>query len=101
MSDVHDSFLAGWLSLWKKEHSELLIDTEGMLEDKKLYVTAKDFSHETCRRRKLEIIEEIASRYDIDGFELDFIRHPVLFSRTMRGEAVTADEVQIMTSLMN
>ena len=100
MNDVHDSFLAGWLSLWKKKHPELLVDTDGMLTDKKLYVTANDFSHEECRRRKLEIIEEIAGQYDVDGFELDYIRHPVLFSRTMRGQSVTSAEVQIMTSLM-
>ena len=100
MNDVHDSFLAGWLSLWKKKHRDLLVDTQGMLPDKRLYVTAKNMTHEECRRRKLEIVEEVAGRYDIDGFELDYIRHCVLFSRTMRGEPVTRQEVQIMTSLM-
>jgi len=100
MNDVHDSFIPGWLSLWKKEHRDLLVDTQGRLEDKKLYVTAKDMTHEECRQRKLEIVEEVAGRYDIDGFELDYIRHPVQFSRTMRGEPVTQQEVRIMTSLM-
>ncbi len=100
MNDVHDCFLEGWLSLWKKEHRELLVDTDGMLSDKKLYVTAKDMTHEVCRQRKLEIFEEVAGRYDIDGFEIDYIRHPVQFGPTMRGEPVTQQQVQIMTSLM-
>ena len=97
MNDVHDSFIKGWLSTWKKEHPELLVDTKGRSLTK-LYVTAKDFTHEQCRSRKIEIIEEVARRYDIDGFELDYIRHPLLFSRTMRSLPVTAEEVQIMTS---
>ena len=62
------------------------------LPEFELYTTAQDFSHEAVRQRKLEIIEEICQRYDVDGFELDYIRHPVLFSRRMRGESCTADE---------
>jgi hypothetical protein len=100
MNDVHDSFLEGWLSLWKKEHRELLVDTDRMLPDKKLYVSANDMTHEQCRQRKLEIVEEVAGRYDIDGFELDYLRQPVLFSRTMRGEPVTPVQIQIITSMM-
>ena len=52
------------------------------------------------RQRKLEIIEEICQRYDVDGFELDYIRHPVLFSRRMRGEPCTVDEIEVITSMM-
>ena len=100
MNDVHDSFIPGWLCTWKKEHPELLVDKTGMLPDYKLYVTAQDFSHEEVRQRKLEIIEEICRRYDIDGFEIDYIRHPVLFSRTMRGLPTTDVQIQTMTSLM-
>ena len=104
MNDVHDSFLPGWLSTWKKEHPELLVDSTEVIRDMEkypmaLYVTSLDFTHEVVRQRKLEIIEEVCQRYDIDGFELDYIRHPVLFNRTMRGLPVTAEEVQIMTSL--
>ncbi|MCK4849738.1 MAG: hypothetical protein KAT11_00230 [Phycisphaerae bacterium] len=103
MNDCHDSFVRGWLSTWKKQHPELLVDSRGVPRNKDrhplgLYVSALDFSHQEVRDRKLEIIEEICQRYDIDGFELDYIRHPVLFSRTMRGLPVTAEEVQIMTS---
>ena len=100
MNDVHDSFIPGWQTTWKKQHPELLVDTQGMLPSMQVYTTAQDFTHEQVRQRKLEIIEEIRQRYDIDGFELDYIRHPVFFSRTMRGLPVTKDEVETMTSLM-
>lgn len=100
MNDVHDSFIEGGQTLWKREHPELLVDTKGLLPNFELYVTSQDFSHEEVRQRKSEIIEEICERYDVDGFELDYIRHPVFFSRTMRGLRVTDEEAEIMTSLM-
>jgi len=101
MNDVHDSFLdANAMTVWKRTHPEFLVDTQGMLPEFELYTTAQDFTHEAVRRRKLEIIEDICTRYDIDGFELDFIRHPVLFSRRMRGEPCTVDEIAIITALM-
>ena len=100
MNDVHDSFVPGWLCNWKKENPDLLVDRTGMLADRALYVTAADFTHPEVRGRKFEIIEEVGNRYDIDGYELDYIRHSVLFSRSMRGQPVTSEEVEIMTSFM-
>ncbi len=101
MNDVHDSFMdANAMTVWKRTHPEFMVDTRGTLPEFELYTTAQDFSHEAVRQRKLEIIEEICQRYDVDGFELDYIRHPVLFSRRMRGEPCTADEISIITSMM-
>ena len=101
MNDVHDSFMdANAMTVWKRTHPEFMVDTHGTLPEFELYTTAQDFSHEAVRQRKLEIIEEICQRYDVDGFELDYIRHPVLFSRRMRGESCTADEIATITSMM-
>ena len=102
MNDVHDSFMdANALTVWKRTHPEYMVDTRGTLREFELYMTAQDFSHRAVRGRKLEIIEEICERYDVDGFELDYIRHPVLFSRRMRGEPCTADESAIITTMMH
>ena len=101
MNDVHDSFMdANAMTIWKRTHPEFMVDTRGTLPEFELYTTAQDFSHEPVRQRKLEIIEEICQQYDVDGFELDYIRHPVLFSRRMRGEPCTVDEIEIITSMM-
>ena len=101
MNDVHDSFMdANAMTVWKRTHPEFMVDTRETLPEFELYTTAQDFSHEPVRQRKLEIIEEICQRYDVDGFELDYIRHPVLFSRRMRGEPCTVDEIAIITSMM-
>ena len=101
MNDVHDSFMdANAMTVWKRTHPEFMVDTHGTLPEFELYTTAQDFSHEAVRQRKLEIIEEICQRYDVDGFELDYIRHPVLFSRRLRGDPCTTDEINIITSMM-
>ena len=101
MNDVHDSFMdPNAMTIWKRTHPELMVDTTGMLPEFELYASAQDFSHEAVRQRKLEIIEEICQRYDVDGFELDYIRHPVLFSRRLRGEPCTREEIDIITSMM-
>ncbi|MHC4124673.1 MAG: glycoside hydrolase family 10 protein, partial [Planctomycetota bacterium] len=100
MNDCHDSFIGGGRTLWKRAHQELMVDTKGVLPDLQLYTSAQDFTHKEVRRRKLEIIEEVCTRYDIDGFELDFIRHPAFFSRTLRGLPATKEQIEIMTSLM-
>ena len=105
MNDCHDSFIAGGVTIWKKEHPEFLVDSAGVVADrtkhtKGLYVTAQDFSHQEVRDRKFEIIEEVCQRFDIDGIDLNYMRHPVFFSETMKGIAVSADQVRIMTDLM-
>ena len=101
MNDVHDSFIPGGITTWKSENPRLLVDTSNMVPAFELYTTAQDFSCEEVRQRKLEIIQEVSNQYDIDGFELDTIRHPVFFSRTIRGEPATEDETAIMTALMH
>ncbi len=101
MNDVHDSFMdANAMTVWKRTHPQFMVDTCGILLEFELYTTAQDFSHEVVRQRKLEIIKEICQRYDVDGFELDYIRHPVLFSRRVRGEPCTEEEIAILTSMM-
>ena len=101
MNDVHDSFMdPNGMTVWKRTHPQFMVDTRGMLPEFELYATAQDFSHQAVRERKLEIIQEICERYEVDGFELDYVRHPVLFSRRMRGEPCEAEEIAIITSML-
>ena len=100
MNDVHDSFVPGIQTIWKREHPEYLVKTDGKPPVYPLYVTAQDYTHQAVRDRKVEVIEDIGRRYDVDGFELDYIRHPVLFSSVMQGGSASDAEVAIMTSFM-
>lgn len=49
------------------------------------------------RQRKLAYIEEICRQYDIDGFEMDFKRHPYLFRLE---ETTKQQRVEIMTEFI-
>ena len=118
MNDVHDSFIEGHLSRWKAEHRDRLVSSRGLQTGANhpfeiieqpaspgsrianLYATALDFSHQVVRDRKFEIIEEVCLRYDIDGVELDFIRHPVLFKSLFEGKEITKEQVALLTSFI-
>ena len=113
MNDVHDSFWPGLMDPWKREHPELRVSSRRGLQFSvidepafpgsriaALYSSALDFSHQEVRDRRFEIIEEVCQRYDIDGVELDFIRHPVLFKSTFEGRPISADETTLMTSFI-
>ena len=40
---------------------------------------ALDFVHEEVRDKYLALVQEVTQRYDMDGLELDFCRHPAFF----------------------
>ena len=101
MNDIHDSFIPNVQTIWKREHPEFLVKTDGKPPLHKVCVTAQDYNHPAVRERKFEIIAEICRRYDVDGIDLDFIRFPVLFSSVMQGNSASEAEVQIMTSLLD
>ncbi len=111
MNDVHDSFVEGHLSRWKLDHREFLVSARGLQTAiaepafpgsrvANLYSTALDFTHQVVRDRKFEIIEEVCLRYDLDGVELDFIRHPVLFKSIFEGGTITPEQISLMTSFI-
>ena len=100
MNDCHDSIMRNLMHPFKSQHPELLVDTEGTLPNLQLYVTAYDFTHEAVRDRQFTIVREVCEGFDVDGFEMDYIRHPMFFSRCMRGEPATPEETAIMTGFM-
>jgi hypothetical protein len=100
MNDCHDRFQGGWLAKWKINNPHLLVDNTVVAPDMELFVTSLDFTHQQVRDRKIEVIEEVAENYNIDGFEFDYIRHSVLFSRTIQGLPVTKEEVEIINNFM-
>ncbi len=79
MNDAHDS-PKGWnavdlYSQFKKAHPELLLG-EAVHPS---FATGFDFAYEQVRQNKFKVIEEIVQDYDLDGLELDFLRHPAFF----------------------
>ena len=79
MNDAHDS-PKGWnavdlYSQFKMAHPELLLG-ESVHPS---FATGYDFAFEQSRQNKFKVIEEIVLDYDLDGIELDFLRHPAFF----------------------
>ena len=99
-NDVHDSFVPRIKTNWKRNHPEYLVSSGSEQAIHELYATAQDYSHDPVRMRKFEIIEEVCERYDTDGVELAYVRHPVLFSSVMQGRAAADKEIAIMTAFM-
>ena len=79
MNDAHDS-PKGWnavdlYSQYKRAHPELLLGDAVHPS----FATGFDFAYEQVRQNKFKVIEEIVQDYDLDGIELDFLRHPAFF----------------------
>ena len=101
MNDHHDSYTPYLLPQWKKDHPDLLM---GRPDDKFPYVEGKwsmvDYAHKEVRDKVFRIMEDVASRYDVDGIEYDFFRHPAYFKQQMLGEPVTQAQCDMMTELL-
>ena len=78
MNDCHDSpvwNVTDTYSRYRKEHPELLL---GDAVDPG-FSTGFDFVHDQVRERRFRIIEELVTEYELNGIEMDFLRHPVYF----------------------
>jgi hypothetical protein len=77
-NDVHDRFLPEELPVFKVEHPEWLIgerDYGTTMSGK----TSLNFAVPEVRELKFRIAEEVMTKYDFDGIEIDFLRSPPYF----------------------
>ncbi len=98
MNDIHDGY-PQWremLPQFKKDHPHLLHGSE---EEPPLFGfwSGMTYDEQAVQDRAFEILEDICSRYDLDGIELDWQRHPPHFRCSTRGEDCTSTERDIMT----
>lgn len=106
MNDTHDGASAEYGPIMlranklKNEHPEYLIGTPNN-KPKFGAWTAVDYTLPEIRDLAFRYVEEVCQRYDIEGVELDFFRHPVFFRRAaMTGTACDDHERTLMTDLM-
>lgn len=99
VNDVHDHYVAGWLSDFKKQNPHLLCGTS---EERPLRGewTAFDFAHKEVRDLFVNIVTELMTNYEVDGFELDFCRNPLFFKSVAWNKPVTQEEIDGMTDVM-
>ncbi len=101
MNDTHDSADGALLSQWKLSHPELLM---GKKEDRFRHGggrwSAVNYGLPEVREKVFRILRDVCTRYDVDGIELDFFRHPVYFKPQMTGKPVTQEQCDQMTDLL-
>ena len=62
--------------------------------------TSVDYAQPKVRELAFRFFEEVCSRFDIDGIELDFFRHACFFKTVADGERATQAELSMMTELI-
>ncbi|MFH1921321.1 MAG: hypothetical protein ABIP48_15760, partial [Planctomycetota bacterium] len=105
VNDIHDAFTPPLWPKWKTDHPDALL---GKREDwganppgsQARWWAGVDFNREDVRARTVELIEEVARNYDVDGIDLDWLRHPIHFPETIRGEAATRQSIELVTALV-
>lgn len=98
-NDGHDQGGGKALSQWKKDHPEYLFSTP---ENKPWHAPwgCVDYAVPEVRKQGMRVIEDVCSRYDIDGLELDFFRNPVCFKSVAWATVITQEETDVMTEYL-
>jgi len=101
MNDTHDATRPHFFEQneFKNENRDRLLGTK---EDPPAVGewSAVDYGREDVRDMAANFVEEVCQLYDVDGIELNFFRHPILFRKTAAGEPVGQTELNQMTNLM-
>lgn len=99
MNDTHDAANPALRPQLKVDHPEYLLGSE---TKKPLYGqwTAVDYGQAAVRELAVRYIQEVCTRYDVDGVELDFFRHPVLFKAHAYNGAVGDGERELLTEML-
>lgn len=103
MNDTHDSNPdhRHLLAKWKRDHPGFLMSTE---DARPRYGgkrwSAVNYELESVRDKVFRIFEDVCTRYDVDGVELDFFRHPFYFKPQGQGDDVTQQQCDLMSDLL-
>jgi hypothetical protein len=103
INDIHDSFTDWLFSKWKREHPEYLM---GVPEDMQRYeISHPRYMWSTLDFERPEVLdylylvtEEVCQKYDVDGIEIDYFRHPLFFRPNLEHMPATPAQVEIMTA---
>ena len=103
INDIHDSFTDWLLSRWKREHPQYLMGTPEDLRRYKIshprYMwSTLDFAKPQVLDYLYRVTEEVCQRYDVDGVEIDYFRHPLFFRPNLDYEPATREQAEIMTA---
>ena len=105
MNNCECSFASWALSRRKREHPEYLMGVKSVwgkypASHAKAWWSTWDFSKAEVRDHIVQVFEDVCQRYDIDGVELDFLRHPLFFRPNIDGKPVEPQHVAMMTDMV-
>ena len=105
MNDIHDSFTSWLLPQWKRDHPDYCFGKSedwGKYDqsDPRAWWSFQNYEIPEVRERIYRIIEDVAQRYDIDGIELDWSRHPIFFAPAMDRKPAEPKHVAIMNDFV-
>lgn len=106
MNDIHDNAKPeSEIAQWKRDHRRLLMGGPGDKErfppsDPRNVWTFVDYAHPEVRDLMVETFKEVLAGYDVDGVDLDFLRHPAFFPETRLFKPVTRPHLEMMTDMV-
>jgi len=105
MNDTHDSSpkLRDQFSQWKRDHLKYLVCPEKERTQMKYGArrwSAVDYNIPEVRDKVYRIFTEICHRYDVDGIELDFFRHLIIFKEQINGIPITQTQCDKFTEML-
>jgi hypothetical protein len=103
MNDTHDAMIGGYgpylRPKFKLDHPEYLCGTAER-QPKCGTWTSVDFAQPEVRDLAFRFFEEVCNKFDIDGIELDFLRHACFFKSVANGGTASPAELDMMTDLV-
>lgn len=105
LNDIHDYARATSRARWKRERPELVMGTPEEAarfdqRDPRIIWTLADFERKEIRDLMVRAVAEVLENYDVDGIDLDFLRHACYFKETRLGEPVTPAHRQLLTDMV-
>lgn len=105
MNNPECSYVSWGLSRRKREHPEYLMGDKSQWDpaqqtNPRTWWSLWDFERAEVRDYIVRIFEDVCQRYDIDGIELDFIRHPLFFRPNLDGLPAEPGHVAMMTDMV-
>ena len=106
MNDIHDNAKPeSEIAQWKRDHRHLLMGRPGDKErfppsDPRSIWTFVDYAHPEVRDLMVETFKEVLTGYDVDGVDLDFLRHPAFFPETRLFKPVAQPHLEMMSKMV-
>jgi hypothetical protein len=104
MNDTHDAAHRSDkpFYLWtkfKENHPEFLFGSIGEKLPNGRW-SSVDFAHKEIRDLCVQFFKEVCDNYDVDGVELDFLRHFELFKTVGRGGIASQEQLDMVTDMV-